>query len=183
MTDEELMDAFCDSRDQNAFQELVRRYEGVLIGILRKYSNGMAEDFVQDTFLIVFKNPEHYERGRSFNAWIITVALNVARIHKRNQRRECRDESRTRSISTPTGDIQVAARGTEERKITDDELIRFVRELPADQRRMVEAVFLERKLLKVAAAEAGIPYGSSNYVLDSALERLRELLTSEINAA
>jgi RNA polymerase sigma-70 factor (ECF subfamily) len=70
-------------RDDNAaaFEELLRRYQDRLIGILEHltHGSGNAEDLAQDVFLRVFRSRKTYQPDAKFATWLFTIANNVAR--------------------------------------------------------------------------------------------------------
>lgn len=180
MTDEELMARFCQSRDESLFAELVQRFEPKIIRVMQRFGMDIAEDLTQETFLNVFQHPETYDRRRSFQCWIISVAMNAGVDYVRKQKADCRDVARTGRISTREGDIDIAVSDPLPRKLQTDELLHLVNRLPAKERTIVQGVYFEGKKLKEAAADAGVPGGSSVWTLDSGLERLRKMLTENI---
>ena len=78
--------------DAGAFSELVSRYEGRLIRLMRTMGprTDMAEDLAQETFLRVFRARKRYEAGAKFSTWLFTIAGNVARnaVRSRRSRKE-----------------------------------------------------------------------------------------------
>ena len=67
--------------DAAAFAELVSRYEGRLVRLMRTIGpkSDLAEDLAQETFLRVFRARKRYEAGAKFSTWLFTIAGNVAR--------------------------------------------------------------------------------------------------------
>jgi RNA polymerase sigma-70 factor (ECF subfamily) len=67
--------------DASAFAELVARYEGRLVRLMRTIGprSDLAEDLAQETFLRVFRARKRYEAGAKFSTWLFTIAGNVAR--------------------------------------------------------------------------------------------------------
>jgi RNA polymerase sigma-70 factor (ECF subfamily) len=150
--------------------------------VLSKYGEDTADDLTQETFLIVLTNPERYSSRNNFKGWLVTIAMNVARDHFRkvhSQRRKKTSEKLAkfedvRNIPVP----DPLARQTD-----SDFLRHLVQRLPADQRAMVEGVYLNEKSWKEAAADAGIPVGTAHHVLNRGLERLRERLIAEADTS
>jgi RNA polymerase sigma-70 factor, ECF subfamily len=64
----------------NAFEELVLRYQGRLLTVLRHLvgNHEQAEDLTQEVFLRVYRARESYEPGAKFSTWLFTIANNVA---------------------------------------------------------------------------------------------------------
>jgi RNA polymerase sigma factor (sigma-70 family) len=87
LSDEVLMDVFYNTGDRAAIQELHRRYQTKLAGVL--LSQGVrreeVEDLVNETWLRVLRTRDRPEArfqpedGRSFPAWLTTIARNLIR--------------------------------------------------------------------------------------------------------
>jgi RNA polymerase sigma-70 factor (ECF subfamily) len=66
--DEELMQRL-QQGDRNAFSAVYDRYAGMLLRYFAKMlwqNREKAEDFVQDLFLKIIRNPESYDPGKAF---------------------------------------------------------------------------------------------------------------------
>jgi RNA polymerase sigma-70 factor, ECF subfamily len=84
-------------KDYQAFEELVKRYEGKIYGhTLRLLGNREdAQDVLQETFLNVFKGLENFRGDSSFSTWIYRIATNNALMRLRklsHAERELNDE-------------------------------------------------------------------------------------------
>ena len=75
--------------DAQAFEELVRRYQDRLIGVLEHLVRGQdqAEDLAQEVFLRVFRARQKYKPGARFSTWLFTIAHNVASNARRSRSR------------------------------------------------------------------------------------------------
>lgn len=75
--------------DRAAQAEVVRRYRRVVMhqafAVLRQWT--LAEDVVQDTWILVFKNIEHFQGRSKLRTWIVGIAINRARRYRRQQQR------------------------------------------------------------------------------------------------
>lgn len=80
-----------------AFEEIVARYQGRLVNILRHLvgSHEQAEDLAQDVFLRVYRSRKTYEPGAKFSTWLFTIANHAAS-------NALRDRSRRREITLQT---------------------------------------------------------------------------------
>ncbi len=81
------------SGNEEAFAEIVKRYEGKLLRfIIRCYIQdaARAKDLVQDTFLRVHLNAYRYKSTGRFYTWIFTIAANLAKneLRRRSRKRE-----------------------------------------------------------------------------------------------
>jgi len=72
-----------------AFEELVRRYQSRLVGILEHLVNNrdQAEDLAQDVFLRVYRARKTYTPGAKFATWLFTIANNLASSARRSKAR------------------------------------------------------------------------------------------------
>lgn len=66
--------------DDAVFQELMRRYIGVIFNFVRQYAgnNEDAEDITQDSFFKVWKNLHRFKEGKTSKPWLFTIARNTA---------------------------------------------------------------------------------------------------------
>jgi len=73
--------------DQQAFGELVQRYERDVFNLAYRMLNdrGEAEDAAQEAFLRAYANLERYDPTRPFKTWVLSIASNhcIDRIRRR----------------------------------------------------------------------------------------------------
>ena len=89
LTDEEIVNAYLLSRNEQDFERLVRRYERELYTFLRRFLGDVqqAEDVFQATFLSVHLRMDQFEAGRRFRPWLYAIASNKAIDYMRRNRR------------------------------------------------------------------------------------------------
>lgn len=75
--------------DAAAFEELVLRYQGRLLNVLRHLvgNRELAEDLAQEVFLRVYRSRETYVPGAKFCTWLYTIAHHVGANALRSQSR------------------------------------------------------------------------------------------------
>jgi RNA polymerase sigma-70 factor (ECF subfamily) len=73
---------------EDAFAELVIRYEKPLVRFLMRYLSDQhaAEEVYQEAFMRVYNNAARFEEGRKFKTWLYTIALNLARTESARER-------------------------------------------------------------------------------------------------
>ncbi|MBP5340041.1 MAG: RNA polymerase sigma factor [Prevotella sp.] len=84
-TDEQLMQRAARGNDR-AFEELYNRHARRLQGFFARRLGDdadLAADFMHDTFLRLYAARETYHEGRSFRAWLYTIAYNLWKSHQR----------------------------------------------------------------------------------------------------
>lgn len=86
-TDEELVE-LCKKGDDNAFQELMRRYTRVIFNFTKQYTKNEqdTEDIVQDSFFKAWKSIKQFKAGNKFKSWMFTIARNTALDHTRKRK-------------------------------------------------------------------------------------------------
>lgn len=67
--------------DPRAFEALVTRYRGRLIGFLARRigDRERAEDLAQEAFLRVFRHLHRFDPSRNFSTWLYTIASNLGK--------------------------------------------------------------------------------------------------------
>ncbi len=75
--------------DLPSFEFLVRRYQGVIFAIGRRMTGSFAdaEDIAQQTFMKAFVRLSSFEKRCSFSTWLISIAINEARMWRRKRSR------------------------------------------------------------------------------------------------
>ena len=142
------------AHDRSAQTELVRRYQGRLrqhaFKLLKDWA--LAEDMVQDTWLVVLANVDRFEGRSTLLSWLTGIVINRARDYRRKQARVLKLSSLGESpepSQVPSGSDAYRSTGrpepvtelTAERVVLEREQARVldaaVRELPETQRSVV----------------------------------------------
>ena len=101
-TDSDIRDfeGFSDSRlvelaradNQEAFGELVRRYEGRLMRVISRFilDQDLVEDLAQEVFLRVYRRLELFDASRRFGPWLFQIGVNLTLDHLRKTQRRIR---------------------------------------------------------------------------------------------
>ncbi len=92
-TDEELVSAYLDESDEQAFRQLVERHQdrifGYLMGMVK--DRAVANDLFQETFERVIKAMHgergSYDRQGQWPSWVMSIARNAAIDHTRKQKK------------------------------------------------------------------------------------------------
>ena len=92
-TDEELVSAYLDENDEQAFRRLVERHQdrifGYLMGMVK--DRAVANDLFQETFERVIKAMHgergSYDRQGQWLSWVMSIARNAAIDHTRKQKK------------------------------------------------------------------------------------------------
>lgn len=190
-TDEELLLAYRDDGDRQAFDELVYRYEAELYNYLRNYLGDaqMAEDAFQNTFLQVHLKCGQFERGRPVRPWLYAVAVNQAiDALRRNRRHRLLSLDRRASDDQawdPSATLTDMLNGVEVdpadafASAEDGASLRqAVDRLPEGLRQAVLLVYYQGLRYREAAEVLGVPVGTVKSRLHAAIQRLGAMLSS-----
>ena len=97
--------------DNNAFGELVRRYERRLIRVILRFvqTQQLAEDLAQETFLRVWERIDQFDPARRFGPWLFRVGVNLTLDYLRKRKRRGRwslfsESSAERPLDPPVAD-------------------------------------------------------------------------------
>ena len=152
------------ARDRAALTEVVRRYQGRLRRQAFKIVNdpALAEDVVQDTWLVVLASVDRFEGRSTLLSWLTGIVINRARDFRRSQSRVRQLSSKEENSELPevpsgtdayrsTGRLEPVTELTAERVVLEREQARAldaaVQELPGDAtvRRASPAARLRRR--------------------------------------
>ncbi len=116
--DEKRLIARCRAGDQEAWRELVEKYQRMVFAIGRRVAGPAAEDAAQETFLRVFRKLDTY-RGRAggkFSSWLYRVAYTVSCDVARRRRGPLGRRTENYDGADPgAGPSELAAKGEEVR--------------------------------------------------------------------
>jgi RNA polymerase sigma-70 factor (ECF subfamily) len=171
--------------DLDALSSLLARYQNRLYRYLLRMVRqpAEAEDLFQQTWLRVAEKIQSYDQRRNFEAWLFTLARNLAIDHLRRVRPESLDEpaghdasgesaaARLVSHETPALD-RVLARERSSRLADAMEM------LPVIQREVLTLRFEEEMKLEEIAEILGAPLSTVKTRLRRGLEHLRGKLES-----
>jgi len=166
--DRDLLRAFAERRDGEAFAELVRRHGGLVHGVCERVLGADADDAFQATFLVLARKAGSVRRPELLGNWLYGVAVRCAKRAKaRTAKRQAREQ--------PVIDWPAPAAGPDwrdVRPVLDEELAR----LPDKLRAAVVLCELEGVPRPEAAARLGVPEGTLSSRLARGKEALRRRL-------
>lgn len=183
LTDEALLLRYRDHGDEEAFRELVGRYEHELYGYLCHYlhDTGRAEEVFQSAFLRLAQHSHHFLPGHRVRPWLYTIATHLAIDALRRAGRhpttsldaEHGDDSTLRNLLVGQSDEPSARLEQEERR---QWLQTAVAELPQRLREALGLVYFEGLKYDDAARRLDIPLGTLKSRLHESLVKLNQAL-------
>jgi RNA polymerase sigma-70 factor, ECF subfamily len=168
--DETAMLTRIGQRDENAMEEIFRRYSGpvysVALRVLR--DSGHAEDVLQEVFLQLWRKPAAFVQNRgALGAWLVVIARNRAI-----------DVLRRRKPSDSVDDVVLASAvnvaDEAERNTMMEKVRRVIADLPMEQRKSLELAYFEGLSHTEIASRTGDPLGTVKTRIRQALISLRK---------
>ncbi len=171
LADAELLARFRADRDPEAFEAIVRRYGGAVLGACRKVLPGRAdaEDAFQATFLVLLQSGHTIRQGQALAGWLTGVAHRVALKALAATARRERVEKRNRRVGDDSPDLS----WREACAVLHEELDR----LPDKYRLPLLLCYLGGKSRDEAAQQLGVELGTLRGRLARGRDRLRARLT------
>jgi RNA polymerase sigma-70 factor, ECF subfamily len=174
--------------DLDALSSMLSRYQNRLYRYLLRMVRqpAEAEDLFQQTWLRVAEKIHSYDQRRNFEAWLFTLARNLAIDHLRRVRPESLDEPVTAEGSGASSETASARLVSHETPALDRVLARerttrladAMEMLPVIQREVLTLRFEEEMKLEEIAEILGAPLSTVKTRLRRGLERLRGNLES-----
>lgn len=172
LTDGELLRAFIDADDQQAFAALMQRHGGMVLAAARAVvqETALAEDVAQATFLTLARKARTLIHNRSLANWLYYVAVCLARDTRRQeQRRREREKEAAMIASATTGTVALSA---EAQAALHEEIAR----LSATYRAPILLHHLQGKSYEEAASALNCKPKTFSARLTRAREKLRKRL-------
>ncbi len=177
--------------DQDAWREVIDRYEGRLISFARRMlaQRGEAEDLVQETFLGLLRSLPNYDRRRSLETYLFAILRHKLSDHFRKHhpgRRQSLDTLEVDdapqawlSTETPSGYLAEAENVAAQRQALVDCLRQYVEQCRT-QSRFQELMVVEMLMVlgmrnKEVAADLGLTETAVAGTKFRVLERWRQL--------
>src|ERR1035441_9290260 len=142
--------------DVQAFEGIVRRWQGPLINTAGRYRRhrSRAEEMAQDAFLRAWRGLAHWRRESSFSTWLFALAANVYRSELK------RFPTQTLPLDAAPEPSGPASQHSELAvKLSNEAVRRAVLALPLRYREPVVLFYFHEMDVAAAAATMGLPEG------------------------
>jgi RNA polymerase sigma-70 factor, ECF subfamily len=157
-------------RDENAMEDLFRRYSGVVYSVALRvlHDSGQAEDVLQEVFMQLWRDPTVFVQQRgSLGGWLVVVARNRAIDLLR--RRKPTDSVEDVVLASSVNVAEEAERNTIMQKVRQ-----VIAGLPQEQRNTLELAYFEGLSHTEIASRTGDPLGTVKTRIRQALISLRK---------
>ncbi|MEM7352748.1 MAG: sigma-70 family RNA polymerase sigma factor [Acidobacteriota bacterium] len=181
-TDPELVERVAGG-DEGALSELFVRYSGLLLALSRRIVNDTsdAEEILQEVFLQVWNQAGRYDRARSsVSTWLVLITR--SRSIDRLRSRQVKERTLT-ALKQEKSDVHTSPKGMgsvllDQRR---QRLRREMKELPVEQRQVLDLAFFRGMTQSEIAGSTGIPLGTVKTRTLLAMKKLRRALEAEIS--
>ncbi len=172
------------AREPRSLDEFYDRFARRAYSLARRVcvDETLAEDVVQEVFLLVWRHPERYDAARgSVAAWLMTM------VHHRAVDAVRREATRRRHTVPPAeeGDDWLPAGPGADEAALDAVVAGHVREalgaLPAEQREALTLAYFGGFTQREVASISGIPLGTVKSRMFTAVRTLRGLLEGHVD--
>ncbi len=178
--------------DEDAFAELVRRYQPRLLRLAESTvgSGAVAQEVTQDTWIAVMRGIDRFEGRSSFKTWLFRILMNRARttVHRESRAGRPEDTHDERfdgagAWSDPPepwsdrAEDRIVAVGLAKRVMV------LLPDLPDNQRQVVMLRDVEGLDSAEVVKLLGLSEGNQRVLLHRGRARLRALLTDEMGGA
>ncbi len=175
-------------RDEAAFNELVRLYQGKIYRLVFRMigDRGEAEDLAQEVFVTVFKSIDGFRGDSKLSTWLYRVATNHCKNRikylsrrARGQKKELDEIADRDAIESATMTTSAQVHRPDEMataKQTESLIHRALAELPDDQRELVVLRDIENMTYEEIREVTGLPEGT----VKSRLHRARLALQKRV---
>jgi RNA polymerase sigma-70 factor (ECF subfamily) len=158
------------------YDRWVRSLYSLVLHLLRDPDE--AEDVVEETFWQAWRKADSYEPSRgAVSTWLLTIgrrkALDRLRARKRNREDSIESESVFADLPSPSPDPESQAEGSDLR----EHVRAALRELPNEQREVLELGYFSGLSQAEIAEKTGQPLGTVKTRMRLAMQKLREPLS------
>jgi RNA polymerase sigma-70 factor (ECF subfamily) len=158
------------------YDRWVRSLYSLVLHLLRDPDE--AEDVVEETFWQAWRKADSYEPSRgAVSTWLLTIgrrkALDRLRARKRNREDSIESEGGFADLPSPSPDPESRAEGSDLR----EHVRAALRELPNEQREVLELGYFSGLSQAEIAEKTGQPLGTVKTRMRLAMQKLREPLS------
>jgi len=169
--------------DLDAFDELVRRYEGKIYGLAYRFMGNHADagDLAQDTFIRIYQALSGFRGDAAFSTWLYRIAANICRdeLRKRQRRHSVSMEEMIDAspANVPTADGSYSPEETVQRREVQRQVQLCLNELTDDHR----LVLIMREIQGLSYEEIASALQCSIGTVKSRISRARNALKEKLS--
>ena len=148
LTDSELV-SFIRKKHRETYREIVRRYQKKLFSYLYRFVRNKeeVEDILQNVFVKVYKNLDHFDAEKKFSSWIYRIAHNEAInfLKRKNRKHFISWEDMSENHKVEAKSEEKSAFDTWVIKESDAEMRKAMKSLSDNYRQVLELRYFQEK--------------------------------------
>jgi RNA polymerase sigma-70 factor (ECF subfamily) len=166
--------------DRDAFDALVRRYQGEILNLVRALTGGdtESEDLAQEAFVRAWRSLEGFRGESTFRTWLYGLTLNLVRTYRSRRQRWRRMFRTSDEVGPEPNALERAAAGEqiEDAFMMREAIDRALASLAPDIREAVTLRDVQGLDYKEIAEVLGVPIGTVESRIFRGRQKLRPLL-------
>ncbi len=181
LSDEELIYSFQEG-DNNAYNEIVKRYKDRLINFVYRYVGNYddSEDIVQDTLVKVYVSKHLYKEVAKFSTWIYTIAINLSKT-KLIKKQKYKVYSLSTAYDDEEKDFDIKDEAylpdvNANSKFQEAYIQKALESIPENYRKLVVLRDVEEFSYEEICEMTGLPMGTVKSRINRGREKLQKLL-------
>lgn len=172
--------ALCRAGQQEAYTEIVRRYQARILALALRMTGNRADaaDVAQQAFTQAYRHLDRYDPAEPFGPWLYRIATNacIAFLRRRGRHRaRASPDAALQTLAAPDPSPAALLVAREDR----EQIRRAVAELPAAYRTVVVLYYFENLSYRQIAAQTGLSVGTVSTHIYRAKQRLRQALAAK----
>ena len=169
LNDRDLLRRFAQDADESAFEEIVRRHQGLVMGVCRRVigNSSDVEDAFQATFITLARRPRRIRNAVSLSSWLYTVAWRTS-VRLVRQRRKHPVETLTGHPLDNDSDPLDRIASAQDCLVLDDEL----NSLPEKYREVLVMTYFANQTSQQIADQLNVSKGT----VDGRIRQARNML-------
>lgn len=162
--------------DENAFEQLVKRYEHAVLNTIYRYigNENEAEDLAQEVFVKVWRNARKFKGRSKFSTWLYRIVVNQCLNYRTKHTKKLVSLDGTTKTATTLESSGVEMEFERREKV--EMVKKAVDELPKAQRIAIILSKYEGKSYKEIAQIMGVSLSSVTSLIFRAKDNLRKRL-------
>jgi len=170
----------CQANQPKYQRILYEQFAGKLMGICVRYCRNeeLAKDALQETFVKIFNNISSFKSESKIETWMTRIAINTTLNHLRQGKRYQFIDDNEQVAHSIENQYAIGSDSIE--KLSHDELINILQELPDGYRVVFNMYAVEGYTHKEIADELGINEGTSKSQLNRARKHLQNLVQEKM---
>lgn len=180
ISDQQLLEQFYSSRDNQLLGALLQRYTLLLLGVCMKYlkNEEEARDSVQQVFLKAITELHKY-RVEYFKSWLYMVAKNHCLMKLRDRHGRVATEIKEQMAVTPEEDDSIKLNIEKDRQL--ELMSECLQELNNDQKQCVTLFYLEKRSYQEIAETTGYTLMQVKSYIQNGKRNLKILLQKKMS--